>query len=37
MAKVLEGLYYSESHEFVRVEGDYCPECIRQCGVCRYA
>ena len=23
MAKVLEGLYYSESHEFVRVEGDY--------------
>ncbi len=23
MAKVLEGLYYSESHEFIRVEGDY--------------
>ena len=23
MAKVLEGLYYSESHEFVRVEGDF--------------
>ena len=23
MAKVLEGLYYSESHEFVRVDGDY--------------
>ena len=23
MAKVLEGLYYSESHEFLRVEGDY--------------
>ena len=23
MAKVLEGLYYSESHEFVRVEGKY--------------
>ena len=23
MAKVLEGLYYSESHEFVRVEGEY--------------
>ena len=23
MAKVIEGLYYSESHEFVRVEGDY--------------
>ena len=23
MAKVMEGLYYSESHEFVRVEGDY--------------
>ncbi len=22
MAKVLEGLYYSESHEYVRVEGD---------------
>ena len=23
MAKVLEGLYYSESHEYLRVEGDY--------------
>lgn len=23
MAKVLEGLCYSESHEFIRVEGDY--------------
>ncbi len=23
MSKVLEGLYYSESHEFVRVDGDY--------------
>ena len=23
MVKVLEGLYYSESHEFVRVEGDF--------------
>ena len=23
MSKVIEGLYYSESHEFVRVEGDY--------------
>ena len=23
MAKVMEGLYYSESHEFVRVEGDF--------------
>jgi len=23
MAKVMEGLYYSESHEFVRVEGEY--------------
>lgn len=23
MAQVLEGLYYSESHEYVRVEGDY--------------
>lgn len=22
MAKIIEGLYYSESHEFVRVEGD---------------
>ena len=23
MARVIEGLYYSESHEFVRVEGEY--------------
>ncbi|MCR5643506.1 MAG: glycine cleavage system protein GcvH [Prevotella sp.] len=23
MSKVLEGLYYSESHEFVRVDGDF--------------
>lgn len=23
MAKVIEGLYYTESHEFVKVEGDY--------------
>ena len=23
MAKVLEGLYYSESHEYLRLEGDY--------------
>ena len=23
MSKVIEGLYYSESHEYVRVEGDY--------------
>ena len=23
MAKVIEGLYYLESHEFIRVEGDY--------------
>ena len=23
MAKVVEGLYYSESHEYVRVEGEY--------------
>ena len=23
MAKVLEGLYYSESHEFVKVEGEF--------------
>ena len=23
MSKVLEGLYYSESHEFVRVEGEF--------------
>lgn len=24
MAKIIEGLYYSESHEFVKVEGDLC-------------
>ncbi|MDY3355419.1 MAG: glycine cleavage system protein H, partial [Prevotella sp.] len=23
MAKVIDGLYYSESHEFVKVEGEY--------------
>lgn len=23
MTKIIDGLYYSESHEFVRVEGDY--------------
>ena len=23
MAKVIEGLYYSESHEYVRVEGEF--------------
>ena len=23
MAKVIEGLYYSESHEYVKVDGDY--------------
>ena len=23
MNKVMEGLYYSESHEYVRVEGEY--------------
>lgn len=23
MSKVIEGLYYSESHEFVKIEGDY--------------
>ena len=23
MSKVIEGLYYSESHEYVRVDGDY--------------
>ena len=23
MSKVMEGLYYSESHEFIRVEGDF--------------
>ena len=23
MAKVMEGLYYSESHEYIRVEGEY--------------
>ena len=28
MAKVIEGLYYSESHEYVRVEGEYGYVCI---------
>ena len=28
MAKVIEGLYYSESHEFVRVEGEFGFVCI---------
>ena len=23
MAKTIEGLYYSESHEYVKVEGEY--------------
>ncbi len=23
MAKVIEGLYYSESHEYVKVEGEF--------------
>ena len=23
MAKVIEGLYYSESHEYVKIEGDF--------------
>ena len=23
MSKVIEGLYYAESHEFVKVEGDF--------------
>ena len=23
MAKVIEGLYYAESHEYVKVEGDF--------------
>ena len=23
MSKVIEGLYYSESHEYVKVEGEY--------------
>ena len=23
MAKIIEGLYYSESHEYVRVEGEF--------------
>ena len=23
MAKIIEGLYYSESHEYVRIEGEY--------------
>ena len=28
MSKVIEGLYYSESHEFVRIEGEYAYVCI---------
>ena len=32
MAKVLEGLYYSESHEYVRVEGE-----IGYIGITDYA
>ena len=32
MAKVIEGLYYSESHEFVRVEGN-----IASIGITDYA
>ena len=32
MAKVIEGLYYSESHEYVKVEGEY--GCI---GITDYA
>ena len=28
MAKFIEGLYYSESHEYVRVEGEYAYICI---------
>ena len=23
MSKILEGLYYAESHEFVKIEGEY--------------
>ena len=23
MAKVIEGLFYSESHEYVKIEGEY--------------
>ena len=23
MSKIIDGLYYSESHEFVKVEGDF--------------
>ena len=23
MSKIIEGLYYAESHEYVRVEGEY--------------
>ena len=32
MAKVIEGLYYSESHEFVKVEGD-----VAYIGITDYA
>ena len=32
MAKVIEGLYYSESHEYVRVEGD-----VAYIGITDYA
>ena len=32
MAKVIEGLYYSESHEYVRVEGN-----IGYVGITDYA
>lgn len=32
MAKVIEGLYYSESHEFVKVEGN-----IASIGITDYA
>ena len=32
MAKVIEGLYYSESHEYVKVEGDFA--CV---GITDYA
>ena len=35
MAKVIEGLYYSESHEFVRVEGEYGYIGLHLYGRCR--
>ena len=28
MAKLVDGLYYSESHEYVKVEGEYGYICI---------